>query len=71
MEPPAVWYHGKHLSNVDIAKILALDKVLTSQQKIASLIKCSRTGIQYVLITYDFELFQRYNSWHEYQCKTR
>lgn len=38
---PAVQCSGEHLSDVDVAKILALDTVSTSQGKVASLIKCS------------------------------
>ena len=39
MEPLAAECNGEHLSNVNIAKILTLNKVLTSQLKIALLIK--------------------------------
>jgi len=68
-EPLAVRCNEKHLSNVDITKILALDKASTFQWEIASLVKCSWTGIQRVLATYDFETFQRCNPWREYQRK--
>jgi len=32
---------GKHLSDIEIAEILALDKVKISQRQIASLLKCN------------------------------
>ena len=56
-EPLAIQRNREHLSDVDIAKILAWDKALTSQREIVSLVKCSRTGIQRVLETLDFEMF--------------
>ena len=70
MEPPAKQRRREHLSDIDIAKILALDKASTSQWEIASLVECSRTGVQGVLTTYTFETFQRCNPWRDYQHKT-
>src|SRR5579859_4507268 len=70
MEPPAVWCSREHLSDVDIAKILVLDKASTSQREIASLVKCSRTGVQRVFTTYEFETFQGRNPQRFYQRKT-
>jgi len=61
---------GEHLSDVHIAMILALDKVLISQRKIAALIKTSRTAIQRVLQTYTFETFLGRNARREYKHKT-
>ena len=69
-EPLGLRRNGEHLSDVDIAKILALDKASTSQREIVSLVKCSRTGIQRVLTTYEFETFQGCNPRREYQRKT-
>src|SRR5579859_783730 len=69
-EPPTIRHSREHLSDVDIAKILALDKASTSQREIASLVKCSRTGVQRVLTTYDFETFQGCNPRRDYQHKT-
>ena len=60
----------EHLSDIDIAKILTLAKAFTSERKIASLIKCSKTSVYDTLNTYDFETFQGCNSGREYQCKT-
>ena len=61
---------GEHLSDVDIAKILALDKVSISQRKIASLVKCSRDAIQRALAIYVFETFRGRNPRREYKRKT-
>ena len=61
---------GKHLSDIHIAMILALDKVSISQRKIAALIKCSRDAVQRALATYTFETFQGRNPRREYQRKT-
>jgi len=61
---------GEHLSDIDIAKILALDKVKTSQREIARLIKCSRFAVQEILRIYLFETFQGRNQRHAYQRKT-
>jgi len=69
-EPPAVRRSREHLSDIDIAKILALDKASTSQREIASLVKCSRTGVQRVLTTYEFETFHGRNPRRDYQRKT-
>ena len=60
----------EHLSDIDIAKILALAKASTSERKIASLIKCSKTSVHDTLNTYDFETFQGHNPRREYQRKT-
>jgi len=53
---------GEHLSDVHIAMILALDKVLISHRKIAALNKTSRTAVQRALQTYTFETFQGCNT---------
>ena len=58
-DSPAARRSGEHLSDVDIAKILALDKASTPQRKIAPLIKCSRKAIQNVLAKYNFETIHR------------
>ena len=69
-EPPAIRHSREHLSDVDIAKILVLDKESTSQREIASLVKCSYAGVQRVLTTYKFEMFQGHNPQWDYQRKT-
>src|SRR5436189_5341388 len=61
---------GKHLSDIEIAEVLALDKVKISQRKIASLLKCSRKAVQDTLGTYCFETFQGRNPRREYKRKT-
>jgi Transposase/DDE superfamily endonuclease len=60
----------EHLSDIDIAKILALAKASTSERKIASLVKCGKTSVHDTLNTYDFETFQGRNPRREYQRKT-
>jgi hypothetical protein len=69
-ESPALRSRWEHLSDADIGKILALDKVSISQRKIASLLKCSRSGVQHVLATYLFETFQGRNPRPPTQRKT-
>jgi hypothetical protein len=61
---------GKHLSDVDIGKILGLAKAAMPQRKIAALMKCSKNAIQNILAKYLFETFQRRNPRREYQRKT-
>jgi hypothetical protein len=61
---------GGHLSDIHIAMILALDKVSISQQKIAALIKTSRTAVQRAFQTYTFETFRGRNARWEYKHKT-
>ena len=49
--------------------ILTLEKVSIPQQKIATLIKTSKTTIQCAPQTYTFETFQGCNASWEYKCK--
>ena len=63
-------HNGEHLTNIDITKILAFDKVKTSQREIVHFIKCSRGTIQNILGTYLFETFQGRNHQCTYQRKT-
>ena len=67
---PAAHTKGKHLTDIDIGKILRLAKGLIPQRKIASLIKCSQKAIQHTLATYLFETFQGHNPRRNYQRKT-
>jgi hypothetical protein len=60
----------KHLSDIDIGKILGLAKTKSSQRKIASLMKCSQKAVQNTLATYLFETFQGRKEQREYQHKT-
>jgi hypothetical protein len=67
---PEVRQKWKHLSDVDIGKILGLAKAEWSQRKLASLVKCSQKAIQNTLATYLFETFQGRKQRREYQRKT-
>jgi hypothetical protein len=60
----------KHLTNINIGKILELAKALIPQRKIVSLLKCSQKAVQYTLATYLFETFQGHNPKQEYKWKT-
>src|SRR5579859_5133351 len=62
---------GEHLSDVHIAMILTLDKVMIPQRQIAALIKTSKTAVQRALQTNTFETFQGCNAQREYKRKTR
>ena len=53
-----LWPPGKHLTDIDIAKILALGKVSILCQEIAAHRKCGKSAIQYILTTFQFETFQ-------------
>jgi len=70
MNHPDEHQPGKHLSDIEIAEILALDKVKISQRQIASILKCSRKAVQDALATYCFETFQGHNPRREYKRKT-
>jgi hypothetical protein len=61
---------GEHLSDIEIAQILALDKVAIPQRQIASLLKRSRKTIQNALATFLFETFRGRNVHHEHPRKT-
>ena len=71
METPTVpRAGGKHLTDIDIAKILGLNKGLLPQRQIAALMKCSQKAVQHTLATYVFETFQGKNPRCEYKQKT-
>ena len=61
---------GEHLSDIQIAFVLAFDKVKVTQRKIASFIKCSRKAVRNALANYAFETFQGRHERREYQRKT-
>ena len=67
---PVAHTKGKHLTDIDIGKILGLAKGLIPQRKITSLIKCSQKAVQYTLATYLLETFQGHNPRRNYQHKT-
>ena len=69
-DTPVEREQGKHLSDVDIGKILGLAKALCPQRKIATLMKCGRKAVQRVLTTYLFETFQGRKSRRAYERKT-
>ena len=68
--PTAPRAGGKHLTDVDIAKILGLAKGLLPQRQIAALMKCSQKAVQHTIATYVFETFQGKNPRREYKRKT-
>ena len=71
METPTVpRAGGKYLTDIDIAKILGLNKGLLPQRQIAALMKCSQKAVQHTLATYVFETFQGKNPRREYKQKT-
>ena len=61
---------GKHLSDVNIGKILGLAKAIMSQRKIVNVMKCSRKAVQNILVNYLFETFQGRGPRCEYERKT-
>src|SRR5579859_2907172 len=61
---------GKHLSDVDVGKILGLAKASMPQRAIANLMKCGKTAVQNILGTYLFETFQGRNLRHNHPRKT-
>ena len=70
MDTPTEREEGKHLSDVDIGKILGLAKALCPQRKIATLMKCGQKAVQSVLATYLFETFQGRESRQPRERKT-
>src|SRR5579871_3127185 len=70
MEPPVMRKVRQHLSDIDIAKILTLDKVLIPQREITSLVKCSQKVVEDALANYLFEMFSGQKPRREYKCKT-
>ena len=61
---------GKHLSDIDIGKILGLAKAAMPQRKIASFMKTALHTVQNILATSLFETFQGRNPRRNYQRKT-
>src|SRR5579862_8434200 len=66
-DTPAQHKFGQHLSDIQIAFVLTLDKVKTTQRKIASLVKCSRKAIRNALANYTFETFKEHKARRKYQ----
>ena len=69
-DPPHERQSGKHLSDVDIGKILGLAKALIPQRQITSLMKCGQATVQHVLTKYVFETFQGHGPQRDYKRKT-
>jgi len=49
---------GEHLTDIDIAKILGLNKADQSQREIMKHIKYSQKAVQNMFANYNFETFQ-------------
>ena len=63
----AIHKFGQHLSDIQVAFVLTFDKVKVTQQKIASLVNCSRNAVRTVLTNYTFETFKGCKPCHNYQ----
>ena len=63
-------YPKQHLTDIDIAKILALAKAELPQREIASIMSCSQHAVQHALAMYTFETFQGQHPRREYPRKT-
>jgi hypothetical protein len=60
----------KHLTDIDIAKILGLGKGSFSHRKIADLRKCGKWAVQHAVATDVFETFEGRNKRRDYKRKT-
>ena len=63
----AIHKFGQHLSDIQVAFVLAFDKVKVTQQKIASLVNCSRNAVRTALTNYTFETFKGCKPRRNYQ----
>ena len=63
----AIHKFGQHLSDIQVAFILTFDKVKVTQQKIASLVNCSRNAVRTALTNYTFETFKGCKPRRNYQ----
>ena len=61
---------GKHLTDIEIAKILGCNKGGATQREIAGYIGCSQKAVQHMLTTYNFDMFQGRNKRRDYKHKT-
>ena len=48
---------GQHLNDIEIAKVLGLDKAGKSLREIACLMYCTSKPVQNMLVNYDFDTF--------------
>ena len=58
---------GKHLTDIEIAKVLGLDKAGKSLREIACLMHCTPKPVRTALANYDFDTFQGRDTRHEYK----
>ena len=63
----AIHKFGQHLSDIQVAFVLTFDKVKVTQQKIASLVNCSRNAVRTALTNYTFETFKGCKPRRNYQ----
>ena len=61
---------GKHLTAIEIAKVLKCNKGGATQREIAGYIGCSQKAVQHALTTYNFDTFQEHNKRRDYKRKT-
>ena len=61
---------GQHLNNIEIAKVLGLDKAGKSLREIARLMHCTPKPVRNALANYDFDTFQGHDTRREYKPKT-
>jgi len=61
---------GQHLNDIEIAKVLGLNKGGKSLREIASLMHCTPKPIRNALANYDFDTFQGRDTRREYKRKT-
>src|SRR5579859_1365652 len=66
-DSPAIHKLGQHLSDIQVAFVLAFDKVKVTQREIASLVKCSRKAVRNALANYTFETFKGRKPRRNYQ----
>ena len=60
---------GQHLNDIEIAKVLGLNKGGKSLREIASLMHCTPKPIRNALANYDFDTFQGRDTRREYKRK--
>jgi len=61
---------GQHLNNIEIAKVLGLDKAGKSLREIARLMHCTPKPVRNALANYDFDTFQGRDTRREYKQQT-
>ena len=61
---------GRHLTDIEVAKVLGLVKAGKSQREIAHLMHCTQKPVQNALANYDFETFHGRDNERTYKRKT-